>query len=479
MRRERVFPAHYPLSLEYIMSRTLTLKWLVVLGVASLFYALAPRTVSPQMPLYLGMTSAAVVIWTFDLLPAVAVAAALTFLYLLTNMAPPEVVLGPWTTVLIWTTFGAAIFGEAMEKTGLAKRVALRCMLLTGGTFAGMLIGLAIGCIILGLLLASGFARTVIFCAIAVGIVKALDIDPKSRLSSVIVLACFFAAAASTMQFLHTSESFIWSFRVLMEAIGGNVDWWEYLNHECLVNTIYVILTFLTLYFMRGKDKLPEGGKLKSILQERLAEMGPMSTAEKRLLILAVLGILGFMVEPWTGVNAVYVLCLVALFCYMPGMKIMEPSSFNNLNIVFLVFVAGCMAIGFVAGEVGANKWAVSAVIPFLKELPPTLGVLSSYFAGVITNLLLTPFAATVAFTPAFGELGLQMGINPLPLFYAFEYGLDQYFFPYEGVMFLYMFTTGCVTLKHIIPIVAARCVVAGIFIAIIAIPYWKFIGIM
>ena len=138
------------------MNRALTLKWFAVLGLASLFYLLAPRDVSPQIPLYLGMTSAAVIIWTFDLLPAVAVAAALTFLYLLTNMAPPEVVLGPWTTVLIWTTFGAAIFGEAMEKTGLAKRVALRCMLLTGGTFTGMLIGFAIGGIILGLLLASG-----------------------------------------------------------------------------------------------------------------------------------------------------------------------------------------------------------------------------------------------------------------------------------------------------------------------------------
>ena len=92
------------------MNRALTLKWFAVLGLASLFYLLAPRDVSPQMPLYLGMTSAAVIIWTFDLLPAVAVAAALTFLYLLTNMAPPEVVLGPWTTVLIWTTFGAAIF---------------------------------------------------------------------------------------------------------------------------------------------------------------------------------------------------------------------------------------------------------------------------------------------------------------------------------------------------------------------------------
>src|SRR5574344_600309 len=155
------------------MNRVLSLKWLVVISCATLFYILAPRDVSPQMPLYLAMTSAAVVIWSFDLLPAIAVAAALTFAYLITNMAPAEVVLGPWTTVLIWTTFGAAIFGEAMERTGLAKRVALRCMLLTGGTFRGMLIGFAVGGIILGLLLASGFARTVIFCAIAVGIIRA------------------------------------------------------------------------------------------------------------------------------------------------------------------------------------------------------------------------------------------------------------------------------------------------------------------
>ncbi len=49
------------------MNRALTLKWFAVLGLASLFYLLAPRDVSPQMPLYLGMTSAAVIIWTFDL----------------------------------------------------------------------------------------------------------------------------------------------------------------------------------------------------------------------------------------------------------------------------------------------------------------------------------------------------------------------------------------------------------------------------
>lgn len=179
------------------MNRALTLKWFAVLGLASLFYLLAPRDVSPQMPLYLGMTSAAVIIWTFDLLPAVAVAAALTFLYLLTNMAPPEVVLGrgppcssgppsarpssvkPWKRPARQARGPALYAPHGRHVHRDAHRVRHRRH--HPRPAAGLRV-----------------RRTVIFCAIAVGIIRALDIDPKSRLSSIIVIACFFAAAAPT-----------------------------------------------------------------------------------------------------------------------------------------------------------------------------------------------------------------------------------------------------------------------------------------
>lgn len=461
------------------MTSSRAIKWLSALLISTLFYSLAPRDVSEHLPLFLAMTSAAVIIWVFDMLPAVLVAAILTFGYLLAGMATPEVVLSPWTTVLIWTTFGAAIFGEAMDQTGLAKRVALRCMLLTGGTFRGMLIGFGVGGIILGLLLASGFARTVIFCTIAVGIIRALELDEKSRMSSLIVLACFFAAASPTMEFLHTSESFIWSFQILLKSIGEHVGWWEYLRHMLFPNTIYIVLCFVAIFLTRGKAQLPEEQELKRILRGRLEELGPMSGAEKRLLALALFSVLGFMVEPLTGINAVWVLCLAALCCYLPFMNIVEAASFAKLDIVFLIFIAGCMAIGAVSGAVGANTWAVASIMPYLEGLPPTISVLCSYVAGVTANLLLTPFAATVAFTPAFGELGAQLGVNPLPLFYAFQFGLDQYFFPYEGVMFLYIFTTGCVTLRHIMPALLLRTLFAAVLIAVVCVPYWNFIGIM
>ena len=112
------------------------------------------------------------------------------------------------------------------------------------------------------------------------------------------------------------------------------------------------------------------------------------------------------MLEPLTHIDPVYVCCVLALLSYLPGINVLDRESFSNLNIVFLVFITGCMAIGFVGGSVGANKWAVASIVPLLQGWGETMSVVCAYAAGVVINFLLTPLAATAAFTPAFGELG-------------------------------------------------------------------------
>ena len=72
-----------------------------------------------------------------------------------------------------------------------------------------------------------------------------------------------------------------------------------------------------------------------------------------------------------------------------------------------------------------------------------------------------------------------NMNVNPLPLFYAFNFGLDQYIFPYEAVYFLYIFITEKVLLRHIATALAIRMLIVGIFVVVLAVPYWKGIGLM
>lgn len=454
------------------------LFWGLTLLIPCCIYFLAPTGINPKLPLYFTLTSMAVMAWMFNIFPAIGVAALLTFAYMLGGVASPDVVFKPWTTVLPWLSFAAIIIGLAMEKTGLAKRVALWCIRLSGGSFNGLALGFILGGIILATFLSSILARMVILCTIAVGIIDALKIDSKSRLSSAIIFMAFIAGSGPQFLLLHSSESNIWAFDVLFKGTDVHVDFWTYALQSTPFSICYTFISMLLIYMVKGKENF-SGENLKKFLIESYQELGPMKVSEKKLAVMCILLISAFVFQPWTHVNPVYFLCCLAVFCYMPFINILDPKEISNLGIMFLVFVTGCMSIGFVGGAVGANGWIISKLVPLLSGWSENISILMSYIVGVIINFALTPLAALGAVTPSIGELGKAMQVNPLPIFYAFNYGIDQYLFPYETVYFLYIFVTERITLRHIVPALILRIILCGLLLAFFAIPWWKFVGIL
>lgn len=65
------------------------------------------------------------------------------------------------------------------------------------------------------------------------------------------------------------------------------------------------------------------------------------------------------------------------MLCYLPGIDILDGESISGLSIMFLVFVTGCMTIGFVGGSVGFNAWAVRQVVPLLQGWGETMSITS------------------------------------------------------------------------------------------------------
>ena len=454
------------------------LRWPLTLVLPLIVYFAAPTDISPKAPLFMAMTSMAILAWAFNVFPAIGVAALLTFGYMLGGVAPAEVVFGPWATVLPWISFAAVIIGEAMDQTGLARRLALACLTLAGVSFLGLLWGFFLGGLVLALVLPSIFARMVVFCAIASGIVDTLRLDHKSRMSSAIILMGFMAAAAPQFLFLHTSESFIWAFTMLFKD-GSTVDFWQYAWHGSFFSIVYTLASMAVILVVKGKENLTSMGDAQAFIASSRKELGPVSGKERKLMVIVLGMVLAFMLQPWTGVDPVFIFAVLAMLCYLPGISILSEESIGKVEIMFLVFITGCMSIGFVGGAVGFNAWAVQQLLPFLQGWGETMSVIIAYISGVAVNFLLTPLAATAAFTPAIGDLGQALNMNPLPLFYAFQYGLDQYILPYEAVYFLYIFITGRVTLSQVIPALALRALLCGVLLAVVAIPWWNFVGIL
>lgn len=467
------------------MLRITHLKWLLSLLIpAGAYFAVqtavqADPSLNPHLPMFFAITLWAITVWATDILPAVPSAAAMTFLYLLCNVAPAPVIFGAWGAFLPWICFGALILSEALEQTGLTRRLALQRMHLVGATFTRIVVSLMTVGMFMAFLLPDIMCRVIIFVAIAHGLVMALELDPKSRISSAIIMAGFCSATSPGYGFLTGTEMSL----IAMDQIKSIITiptWGEY----ALANLPFIILyccfsIFMCVKIIPGKEHIPHEDHLKEVVAERLRDMGPMTTQEWKLLILMICAITGLLTSKWHGLNGYFLYALIAICCYLPWIGLASFENVRKLNVGFLVFIVACLGMGSVAVHLGAAKWFASLVVPLIDGLSPIWLVLSSYLSAVAVNFMLTPLAAVSALSLPWAEIAQHVNMNPLPMLYSFLYGLDQYIFPYEYALYMYIFSTGYITPKHMFKGLGLRILFVAVILMLLQVPYWKLIGLM
>lgn len=467
------------------MLRITHLKWLLSLLIpAGAYFAVqtavqADPSLNPHLPMFFAITLWAITVWATDILPAVPSAAAMTFLYLLCNVAPAPVIFGAWGAFLPWICFGALILSEALEQTGLTRRLALQLMHLVGATFTRIVVSLMTVGMFMAFLLPDIMCRVIIFVAIAHGLVMALELDPKSRISSAIIMAGFCSATSPGYGFLTGTEMSL----IAMDQIKSIITiptWGEY----ALANLPFIILyccfsIFMCVKIIPGKEHIPHEDHLKEVVAERLRDMGPMTTQEWKLLILMICAITGLLTSKWHGLNGYFLYALIAICCYLPWIGLASFENVRKLNVGFLVFIVACLGMGSVAVHLGAAKWFASLVVPLIDGLSPIWLVLSSYLSAVAVNFMLTPLAAVSALSLPWAEIAQHVNMNPLPMLYSFLYGLDQYIFPYEYALYMYIFSTGHITPKHMFKGLGLRILFVAVILMLLQVPYWKLIGLM
>lgn len=456
-------------------------KWALslILPVCVFFMISVPEgTAGANTPLFFAFTVWAVVAWAAEILPTSVVAALLTFFYAL-FVASPKVVFAPFGTFLPWLCFAALIIADALIRTGVSRRIALKCMLLMGSSFTRTMFGLTLSGIILTLLVPSGLARTVIYVAITQGLCQALEVNPKSRLSSALIMAGFFAAIAPGMFCATGTEMNLLAMQVVTNTTGMQIPWLEFIVQMAPFSLLYIVLSTGLIFVIRGKERLLNEENLRDILETRLQDMGPLKADEIKIVVILLVGLTAFITEQWHGMSGTFIFSVVGMACFFPGINLSTEQNLRTINLSFIIFLAACMSIGFVAGDLKVDKWLAAELFPWLQGHGPVASITLSYIFGILVNFLLTPMAAVGSLGGPITQLALDMNLNPMALLYPFLYGLDQYIFPYEVGYLVYTFMTGAVTLRHIVSALLLRMVLMLALIPAVLIPYWKLIGFL
>ena len=113
-------------------------------------------------------------------------------------------------------------------------------MLLMGSSFKKTMIGLMVAGVILTLLVPSGLARTVIFVAISQGIIQALNVDTKSRMSSALIMGGYFAAIAPGLFCVTGTEMNLLALQVVTNTTGQSVSYVDFLIQMAPFSIFYM-----------------------------------------------------------------------------------------------------------------------------------------------------------------------------------------------------------------------------------------------
>lgn len=429
-----------------------------------------------EMVIFFAITAWAVICWATEILPPPLVAILLPIFYFSTKIAPAPVALAkPFATVIPWMVIGALLLGIITQKTGLAKRIVLKCIVLTGSSYAGLLVAFFIGGLILTPLVPSITAKSAIMLAIGVGACEALNLKKGSREASAILFASFLSVTAPRFGILTASGENPIVTRLMTSITGVNTSYAEFAVHNYIPSVFYSAMCMAAILFMgRGMGKLD-----KTVLQQQYTELGKMSRQEIIAAVLAVSAVVLAATQKLHGLPGMHLFLAVAAIGLIPGLKVIDQKDFSSIAFPMVFFITGSMSIGFVAGHVGAAKWLSAQMLPIASAMDSILSLsVFSYIAAAIMNFLLTPLAAQAMMTVPLTELALSMNFQPYPLVYSFLYGADQYIFAYEFAMLLLFCSTGHLKMQHVMKLLVFRMILGLVFLALIAVPYWKFIGI-
>lgn len=158
------------------MAKSTKIKWLIsiILPISICFIPVNDIFTVPIRS-FIAVTLFGILLFGFELVETMVGALILMFGYVIAQVAPIATVMTPWTQDLPWMMLGSLLLVVIVQKTTLLNRIAYFCVIKTGGTYTGIIMGLITIGIIVSLLVPASTAVIGLF-VIAFSLVKALDL---------------------------------------------------------------------------------------------------------------------------------------------------------------------------------------------------------------------------------------------------------------------------------------------------------------
>ncbi|MEW5983611.1 MAG: SLC13 family permease [Acidobacteriota bacterium] len=428
-------------------------------------------TLEPIGQRVLAMIVLGVLFWATEVFAA-GVTAILVLGLLMALGVPGSVALSGFAASGFWILVAVLFFGYAMDKTGLARRIAYRILLLFPPTYAGVLFAFLLIGFILTLGIPSMTVRTAILMPIAWALVQALDLPLPGRGSALIILSTFEMAVLPGCALLTGA---LWGpyLAGLFANQGIPIAWLDYAAAMVVPTLVWCVLILVANMLVLK----PDGGLgvTHAVVGGELARLGKMSRAEGLTAMIVAMSIAAWASQPWHTIpaEAIGMLALTALFA---AGVLQAPEIGTGIPWNLTLFVGGMLSLGTVITTYKISNWLSGYIVPMLAPLSGNPWLLVAGLGlAVMAMRFVDPvgFITIATFFLALVGVASGWGLTPILLGGVILLPLHVFWFPYQNI---WIVMTEGITKKQAY-VDGDRFRLATVYLAVTIVALWAAVG--
>ena len=449
----------------------------------------------------LGILVLAVTLWiteavTYPVSAAIIVALISIFIGLSPSLEDPNQVfgtknalkmaMGGFSSSALGLVAGALFIASAMEATGLHKRIALYIMSKVGTNVNNLIIGTILVSTVLAFFVPSATARAGAIVPILLGIVAALELPKDSRLSALLTITAVQSISLWNIGIKTAAAQNMVALGFIEDQFSIDISWGEWFLYAAPFTIIMsVVLFFVMKYMIKPEyDGLNNG---KQIILEKLKELGPISSKEKRLIIYSIT-----LLFLWTTegilhpVDSTTVTLAVFALMIMPGIGVFTWKHVQTtVNWGTLIVFAVGISLGTtllntegaqwfsdtVLGAVGINKMPLIAIIAVLSLFNILIHLGFASATSLASAFIPIVIALSTSLATDFNIIGIIL-IQQFVISFGF-------LLPVNAPQNMLAYGTGAFRAKDLLKTGIPLTIIGYLMIILFSATYWQWIGLL
>jgi len=318
-----------------------------------------------------------------------------------------------WMTPVFFFVLVMFILAQAVNVTGLARRFALWLLTLAGADSRRIIMVFVIGTGAMSLIM-SDVPACAIFMAIGLGIIERMHLRPGSRFAKALMMGIPIGAliggigtpTGSSINLLGLDQ---------LETYGGVSV--RYLDWMMIGMPMVIILLPLAGWIISRfcRPEMTVIGGAEELRREH-TEAGPLSAAQKKVLVIMGAMIVLWILSTWYSAVDVYMVGIGgAVAMFLPGIRVLKwKEAQEGTGWDSMLLIGGVTSLGAASVATGLAQWIVDISLGSIGGWQPIwiIALISAFTVVIHLILPVCPVIVTVLIPPL-TILARETGVNP------------------------------------------------------------------